>query len=327
VRRPLRLTRRTLLAATALLVPGAGRAEVPWPNRNVRLISSSPPAGASDILTRTLGQALQEHLGQSFVVENRSGGGGVIGTDFVAKSPPDGYTWLTTNVGPQAINATLLPHQPFDPRKDFRHITIVGRLPVAMLVNKDVPAKDLAEFVALAKSKPGALNFGSGGNGTLLHLNGELLKIAAGISMQHVPYRGAQAATQDLIGGRIEAMFDSLPSAAPHIRSGTVRALAVSTPERSPTFAEIPTFAEQGYPQVVTTNWFGIAGPAALPEEIVALMYAELARALKLPTVVERFGAIGVQPGGDPPAVAQAFVLSEIERWAKVVKDTGVTVN
>lgn len=322
------LTRRTLLAATAaLLGPRAGRAEASWPNRNVRLISSSPPAGASDILTRTLGQALQEHLSQSFIVENRSGGGGVIGTDFVAKSAPDGYTWLTTNVGPQAINATLLPHQPFDPRKDFRHITIVGRLPVAMLVNKDVPAKDLAEFVALAKANPGGLNFGSGGNGTLLHLNGELLKIAAGISMQHVPYRGAQAATQDLIGGRIETMFDSLPSAAPHIRSGTVRALAVSTPERSPTFPEIPTFAEQGYPQVVTTNWFGIAGPAALPEDIVAMMYAELARALKLPSVVERFAAIGVQPGGDPPGETQAFVLAEIERWAKVVKETGVTVN
>jgi tripartite-type tricarboxylate transporter receptor subunit TctC len=322
------LTRRRMLAVTAaLLGSSTGRAEAAWPNRNVRLISSSPPAGASDILTRTLGQALQEHLGQSFIVENRAGGGGVIGTDFVAKSPPDGYAWLTTNVGPQAINATLLPHQPFDPRKDFRHVTIVGRLPVVMLVNKDVPARDLKEFVALAKAKPGALNFGSGGNGTLLHLNGELLKIAAGIAMQHVPYRGAQAATQDLIGGRIEAMFDSLPSAAPHIRSGTVRALAVSTAERSPTFPEIPTMAEQGYPRVVTTNWFGIAGPAALPDDIVAKMYAALAHALKLPAVIERFGAIGVQPGGDPPAETQTFVLAEIERWAKVVKETGVTVN
>jgi tripartite-type tricarboxylate transporter receptor subunit TctC len=321
------LTRRTFLAATAASLGSAAFAETPWPNRNVRLISSSPPAGASDILTRTLGQALQDHLGQSFIVENRAGGGGVIGTDFVAKSPPDGYTWLTTNVGPQAINATLLPHQPFDARKDFRHVTIVGRLPVVMLVNKDVPAKDLKEFVALAKAKPGGLNFGSGGNGTLLHLTGELLKIAAGIDLQHVPYRGAQAATQDLIGGRIEAMFDSLPSAAPHIRSGTVRALAVGTAERSPTFPEIPTIAEQGYPQVVTTNWFGIAGPAALPDEIVAKMHAELVRALALPSVTERFASIGVQPGGDTPSATQAFVLAEIERWAKVVKETGVTVN
>jgi tripartite-type tricarboxylate transporter receptor subunit TctC len=323
----MRLTRRHLLAASAaLLGSGVSRAATPWPTRNVRLISSSPPAGASDILTRTLGRELEISLGQSFVVENRSGGGGVIGTDFVAKSPPDGYVWLTTNVGPQAINATLLPHQPFDARKDFRHVTIVGRLPVVMLVNKDVPAKDLKEFVALAKSKPGGLNFGSGGNGTLLHLTGELLKIAAGINMQHVPYRGAQAATQDLIGGRIEAMFDSLPSAAPHIRSGTVRALAVGTAERSPTFPEIPTIAEQGL-QVVTTNWFGIAGPAALPDEIVTRMHAELVRALKLPAVLERFESIGVQPGGDTPADTQAFVLAEIERWAKVVKDTGVSVN
>jgi tripartite-type tricarboxylate transporter receptor subunit TctC len=324
----MRLTRRRLLAASAaLLGSGASHAETPWPTRNVRLISSSPPAGASDILTRTLGHELETHLGQSFVVENRAGGGGVIGTDFVAKSPPDGYVWLTTNVGPQAINATLLPHQPFDARKDFRHVTIVGRLPVVMLVNKDVPAKDLKEFIALAKAKPGGLNFGSGGNGTLLHLTGELLKIAAGINIQHVPYRGAQAATQDLIGGRIEAMFDSLPSAAPHIRSGTVRALAVGTAERSPTFPEIPTIAEQGYPQVVTTNWFGIAGPAALPDDIVTKMHAELVRALKLPAVLERFDSIGVQPGGDTPADTQAFVLAEIERWAKVVKDTGVSVN
>jgi tripartite-type tricarboxylate transporter receptor subunit TctC len=323
----MRLTRRHLLAASAaLLGSGVSRAATPWPTRNVRLISSSPPAGASDILTRTLGRELETSLGQSFVVENRSGGGGVIGTDFVAKSPPDGYVWLTTNVGPQAINATLLPHQPFDARKDFRHVTIVGRLPVVMLVNKDVPAKDLKEFVALAKAKPGGLNFGSGGNGTLLHLTGELLKIAAGIDLQHVPYRGAQAATQDLIGGRIEAMFDSLPSAAPHIRSGTVRALAVGTAERSPTFPDIPTIAEQGL-QVVTTNWFGIAGPAALPDEIVTRMHAELVRALKLPAVLERFESIGVQPGGDTPADTQAFVLAEIERWAKVVKDTGVSVN
>jgi tripartite-type tricarboxylate transporter receptor subunit TctC len=322
------LTRRTLLAATAsLLAAGSARAEAAWPNRLVRLVSSSPPAGASDILTRTLGQALEAQLGQSFLVENKSGAAGVIGTDFVAKSPPDGYTWLTTNVGPQAINATLLPHQPFDPRKDFRHVTIIGRLPVVMLVNKDVPAKDLAAFVALAKQKPGGLNFGSGGIGTLLHLTGELLKIAAAIDLQHVPYRGAQAATQDLMGGRIEAMFDSLPSAAPHIRAGTVRALAVSSAARSPTFPEIPTIAEQGYPSVVTTNWFGFAGPAGVPEDVVAKLHGEVVRALKSPAVVERLDSIGVQPGGDPPAETQTFVLAEIDRWAKVVTETGTKIN
>jgi tripartite-type tricarboxylate transporter receptor subunit TctC len=321
------LTRRDLLAATAsLLAARAGRAEGAWPNRLVRLVSSSPPAGASDILTRTLGQALEAQFGQSFLVENKSGAAGVIGTDYVAKSPPDGYTWLTTNVGPQAINATLLPHQPFDPRKDFRHVTIIGRLPVVMLINKDVPAKDLKEFVALAKSRPGGLNFGSGGIGTLLHLTGELLKIAAGIELQHVPYRGAQAATQDLLGGRIEAMFDSLPSAAPHIRSGTVRPLAVSSAARSPTFPEIPTIVEQGL-QVVTTNWFGLACPAGTPDDIVARMHGEVVRALKSPDVIARLDSIGVQPGGDPPDQTQAFVLSEIERWAKVVTATGTKIN
>jgi len=322
------LTRRDLLAATTSLIAArAGRAEGGWPNRLVRLVSSSPPAGASDILTRTLGQALEAQLGQSFLVENKSGAAGVIGTDYVAKSPPDGYTWLTTNVGPQAINATLLPHQPFDPRKDFRHVTIIGRLPVVMLINKDVPANDLQEFVALAKSRPGGLNFGSGGIGTLLHLTGELLKIAAGINLQHVPYRGAQAATQDLLGGRIEAMFDSLPSAAPHIRSGTVRPLAVSSAARSTTFREIPTIAEQGYPQVVTTNWFGLACAAGTPDDIVARMHGEVVRALKSPDVIARLDSIGVQPGGDPPDQTQAFVLSEIERWAKAVTETGTKIN
>src|SRR5215208_3815313 len=162
----MRLTRRHLLAASAALLAGrAAGAQNAWPTRSVRLISSSPPAGASDILTRTLAQALQEQTGQSFVVENKPGAAGVIGSDYVAKAAPDGYTWLTANVGPQAINQTLLPSQPFDSRKDFRYATIIGRLPIVMLVNKDVPADTLSEFVALAKQKPGALNFGSGGNG------------------------------------------------------------------------------------------------------------------------------------------------------------------
>ena len=261
------------------------------------------------------------------MVENKAGAAGVIGSDFVAKSAPDGYTWLTANVGPQAINQTLLPHQPFDSRKDFRYVTIIGRLPIVMLVNKDVPARDLKEFVALAKGKPGALNFGSGGNGTLLHLTGELLKIAAGIDMQHVPYRGAQAATQDLMGGRLEAMFDSLPSAAPHIRSGTVRALAVSTPRAARRFPRSRPSRSKAIPQVVTTNWFAFAGPAGVPDDVIARMHAECARALKSPAVVERLASIGVEPGGDPPAETQAFVLAEIERWAKVVTETGTKMN
>jgi tripartite-type tricarboxylate transporter receptor subunit TctC len=321
------LTRRSVLAASALLLAGRGHAQAVWPSRPVRMISSSPPAGASDILTRTISNELQSHLGQSFVIENRPGGGGIIGADLVAKAPPDGYTWLTTAVASQAINATLMPHQPYNPRKDFRHVTILGRLPLVMLVNKDLPVRNVPEYVALAKQKPGQLNFGTGGVGTLHHMTGQLLKLAAGIDIVHVPYRGAQASTQDLLGGRIESMFDSLPSAAPHIRNGVVRAIAVCTAERSPSFPEIPTIAEQGYPQVVTTNWFGIAGPAGVPEEIVRKMHAEIVRALALPAVKTRLEGTGVQPGGDTPDETQAFVLGEIERWAKVVKETGTTMN
>jgi tripartite-type tricarboxylate transporter receptor subunit TctC len=316
-----------LLAAPALLLVRTGHAQEPWPSRAIRMVSSSPPAGASDILTRTVSQELSQQLGQSFVVENRPGGGGIIGADLVAKSARDGYTWLTTAVASQAINATLMPHQPYNPRKDFRHVTILGRLPLVMLVNNDLPVRDLKEYVALAKAKPGKLNYGTGGVGTLHHLTGELLKVAGGIDIVHVPYRGAQASTQDLLGGRIESMFDSLPSAAPHMRAGTLRAIAVSGPERSPTFPDIPTMAEQGYPQLISTNWFGIAGPAGVPEEIVTKLHAEIVKALKTPAVKERLANLGVEPGGDTPDATQAFVLAEIERWAKVVRDTGTTVN
>jgi tripartite-type tricarboxylate transporter receptor subunit TctC len=322
-----RLTRRTLLAAPAVLLVRPTAAQAAWPTHPVRLISTSPPAGASDILSRTIASELQQQLGQSFLVENRPGGGGIIGADAVAKSAPDGYTWLTTAVASQAINATLMPHQPYNPRKDFRHVTILGRLPLVMLVNKDLPVTTLQEYVALAKAKPGKLNYGTGGVGTLHHLTGELLKLAGGIDIVHVPYRGAQASTQDLLGGRIESMFDSLPSAAPHIRSGIVRAIAVSGPQRSPTFPDIPTMAEQGYPQLVSTNWFGIAGPAGTPEPIVSKLHAGIVTALAAPSVKERLTNIGVEPGGDTPDATQAFVLAEIERWAKVVKDTGTSIN
>ena len=319
-------TRRTIIAGLAMLAVRPAQAQAPWPTRLVRLVSSSPPAGASDILSRTLANALQGQLGQSFVVENRPGGGGIISADMVAKSAPDGYTWLTTAVASQAINATLL-HQPYNPRKDFRHVTIIGRLPLVMLVNKDLPVQSLKDYVALAKSQPGKLNFGTGGVGTLHHLTGELLKLAGGINIVHVPYRGAQAATQDLLGGRIESMFDSLPSAVPHLRAGTVRGIAVSGPERSPAFPDIPTMAEQGFPQITSTNWFGVAGPTGVPEEIVTRLHAEIVRALATPAVRDRFTGIGVEPGGDTPDQTQAFVLGEIERWARVIKETGTTAN
>jgi tripartite-type tricarboxylate transporter receptor subunit TctC len=320
------LTRRTMLAAPALLLARPGAAQAAWPTRPVRLISSSPPAGASDILSRTLGHSLNMQFVQSVIIENRPGGGGIIGADAVAKSAPDGYTWLTTAVASQAINATLM-QQPYNPRKDFRNVTIYGRLPLVFLVNKDLPVKDLKEYVVLAKAKPGTLNFGTGGVGTLHHLTGELLKIAAGINIVHVPYRGAQASTRDVVGGRIESMFDSLPSAAPHIRSGVMRPIAVSGPVRSPTFPDIPTIAEQGYPTIVTTNWFGMAGPAGVPDDVVAKMHAALVVALKSPDIKEKLAGLGVEPGGDTPAETQAFVLSEIERWAKVIEQTGTKIN
>ncbi|OYW08329.1 MAG: hypothetical protein B7Z53_04930 [Rhodospirillales bacterium 12-71-4] len=331
------MRRRLLLSAialapaqAALAQPAAAQAAATpasWPTRPVRMISSAPPGGASDILTRTLAQALQEQTGQPFPVENRAGAGGVVASDHVAKSAPDGYAWMTTNVGPQAIFPSLRRDLPYDTRRDFRNITLIGTLPLVLIVGRDQPFRDLAGYIAAAKARPGAMNFGSGGNGTLHHLTGELLKAAAGIDIAHVPYRGAQAATADVIGGRIEGMWDSLPSAAVHIRSGAVRPLALSTATRSAAFPDIPTLAEQGFPQVVTTNWFGLAGPAGVPEDVVQAFYAQLRRALASEAVRTRYAAIGVTPGGTTPEETQRYVLAEIERWAGVVRATGVTLD
>jgi hypothetical protein len=280
----MRLTRRHLLAAGAALLAGrAAGAQSAWPTRSVRLISSSPPAGASDILTRTLGQALQEQTGQSFVIENKAGAAGVIGSDFVAKAAPDGYTWLTANVGPQAINQTLAAasalrlaqglslrdhHRPAadrDAGQQRRAGEDAAGVRRARL--EPSPVASISAAAATARFSP---------HRRAVEDRGRHQHAARALSRR-------AGATQDLMGGRLEAMFDSLPSAAPHIRSGTVRALAVSTPQRSPSFPEIPTIAEQGYPSVVTTNWFAFAGPAGVPDDIIARMHAECARALKSP--------------------------------------------
>lgn len=320
------MQRRTLLATLAAL-PASALAQPGWPAHSIRIVSSSPPAGASDILSRTIAAALQEQTGQPVVVENRAGAGGVVGSDFVAKAAPDGYTWLTTNVGPQAIFRELHRNLPYDTRTDFRHVTLIGTLPLVLIVGASQPFTTLQGYLAAARARPGALNFGSGGNGTLHHLTGELLKTAAGVEITHVPYRGAQAATTDVIAGRLESMWDSLPSAAPHLRAGSVRALAVSSATRSAAFPDIPTLAEQGFPDLVTVNWFGMACPMQVPEEIVQRMYQELHRELSMPLVRERFASIGVEPAGEPPEATQRYVLAEIDRWSAVVRATGVTMD
>jgi len=321
------MRRRSLLAALSTILSVPALAQGAWPARPVRIISSAPPGGASDILSRTMAAALQDQTGQSFVVENRPGAGGIVGSEFVAKSAPDGLTWLTTNVGPQAIFRELHRNLPYDTRTDFRHVTILGTLPLVLFVGRDQPFRTLADYVAAARARPDALNFGSGGNGTLHHLTGELFNAAAGMRVTHVPYRGAQAATTDVLGGRIESMWDSLPSAAPHLRGGLVRGLAVSSAARSTVFPDIPTLAEQGFPSVVTTNWFGMAGPARVPEDIVQAMNAQLRRALASPVVRERLAAIGVEPVGESAEATQRYVLGEIDRWSAVVRATGVTMD
>jgi tripartite-type tricarboxylate transporter receptor subunit TctC len=318
-------TRRTIIiAGLAMLAVRPARAQAPWPTRLVRLISSSPPAGASDILSRTLANALQGQLGQSFMVENRPGGGGIIGADMVAKSAPDGYTWLTTAVASQAINATLL-QQPYNPRKDFRHVTIIGRLPLVMLVNKDLPVASLKDYVALAKARPGKLNFGTGGVGTLHHLTGELLKLAAGIDIVHVPYRGTAPMLVAAIAGEVQVVADPSTTALPHIQDGRLRPIAIVGAERHRKLPDVPTTVETGHPKLDAPFWLGVVAPAGTPPAIIDKLNAAFRNALAAPETRARLDALGADVKIGTPDEFGQMLARERAKWTAVVKAANIT--
>jgi tripartite-type tricarboxylate transporter receptor subunit TctC len=313
---------RALPAIAALcLAAGVAGAEE-WPAKPIRIIVGNPPAGTSDVLMRLVAPAMGQRLGQPLVIDNKPGAGGVLGADLAAKSPPDGYTFVVTNVAPFAIDATLFEKLQYDPRKDFVQVALFGTMPTVLVVNKDLPVKTLAEYVELAKAKPGEVHFGSGGNGTLHHLTGSLMSRAAGVELVHVPYRGAAAAMQDVMGGQIQSMIDTLPAATPHIKGGNVRAIAVSTATRSPAWPDLPAMAET-YPQVVTTNWFGLAAPVGVPERILDRMHDEFVAALDVPEIRTRFVDFGVELSRLSRAEVKKFVDEEIERWAAAVRESG----
>jgi tripartite-type tricarboxylate transporter receptor subunit TctC len=308
-----------LLAALATVCAGVAAADE-WPGKPIRVIVGNPPAGTSDVLMRLVAPSMSQRLGQTLVVDNKPGAGGVVGTDLAAKSAPDGYTFVVTNVATFAIAATLYDKLQYDPRKDFAQIAFFGTMPTVLVVNKEFPAKTLAEYVAVAKQQ--RVHFGSGGNATLHHLTGFLLARAAGVELVHVPYRGAAAAMQDVMGGQIQSMIDTLPAATPHIKGGNVRALAVSSAQRSPAYPDLPAMAET-YPQVATTNWFGLAAPAGVPDRILDRMHEEFVRALNLPEVRVRFEEFGVEISGLSRADVKKFVDGEIDRWSVVVRESG----
>lgn len=294
-----------------------------WPARPIRMIVPFAPGGSADTLGRTVAQKLAENLKQPIVVENRPGAGGVIGSELVAKAVPDGYTLLVSGVASHALAPALPAGTPYDPLRDFTHIALIGGPPAVLVVNSSLAAHDLHQLIALARANPGALSFGSPGNGTHGHLVGELLKRLAGIEMQHVPYRGAASAVADVVAGHIPVASTTLSTAAGQIHAGRVRALAVSAPARLPDYPGLPTYAELGFPGLVATIWFSLSGPANVPAEIVERLNAGVRRALELPEVRERLRPEGIEPGRLDAREFTSFVLEEMKRWAPVVRASG----
>ena len=314
----------TLLAVTLCCAALPGLAE--YPDKPVKIIVPYPPAGTTDILARLIGQRLAERMKQPFTIENRPGAGGAIGSVAVAKSPADGYTLVMATVNSHGINSALIKDLPYDAVRDFAPITIVGNTPNVLAVNPSVPAKNLAELLALARAKPGGLNFGSTSQGGSPHMSGELLKSMAKVDITHIPYKGAGPMLIDLIGGQVQMGFDNLPSTIGHIRSGKVRAIAVTTPKRSPVAPEIPTMAESGLPGYEVSAWFGLLAPAGTPKAVIDALYGNVAAILKQPEVVKQLFELGAEPGGNTPEAYAKQIAADVEKWKKVVAATGVRV-
>lgn len=294
-----------------------------WPERPVRVVVPFAPGGTADTLGRLTAQKLAETLGQPFVMENRPGAGGALGSELVAKAPPDGYLLLVSGIASHVI-APLLPRgTPYDPLRDFTHVALFGGPPAVLAVNPSVEARTLTDFVRLLKANPGKYSYGSPGNGTQGQLVAELFKKQAGIEMQHVPYKGASAAVTDLMAGHIPVVSTTLSTAAGQIRAGRARGLAISAENRLPEYPDIPTFAEMGYPELVATVWFSLSGPANLPADIAARLNAGVRQALEQPEVRERLKHEGILPNALDPKAFTDFVAAELRRWGPVVKASG----
>ena len=320
------ILQRILLAALVAIATASASAQT-YPNKPIRLVVPFPPGGTTDILARDAGQVLTQTLGQSVLIDNRPGAAGNIGSDVVAKSAPDGYTLLMATVSTHAINPGLYSKLPYDHIKDFAPVILVARVPNVLEVNPAVPVNTVSDLIKLAKEKPGQINFASSGSGTSIHLSGELFKTMAGVNMVHVPYRGSAPALVDLISGQVQVMFDNLPSSLQQINAGKLRAIAVTSEQRSPALPNIPTIAESGLPGFEATSWFGIIAPAGTPPEIIAKLNAELDKWLQSPAGKELLLTQGALPAGGTPEQFAAYIKDETEKWAKVIKLSGAKVD
>ena len=315
---------RTLTWVVLLILAGTASAQS-WPSKPLRLIVTFPPGGTSDIAARIVGERLGARLGQPVVVDNRPGVAGILGTELAVKSAPDGHTLLLTSTAPIAFAPSTPKPLSYDPLKDLAHVAILGTIPLALIVPADAPAKSVADVVAAAREKPGALNFSSSGNATPSHFMLERFKLAARVQITHVPYKGSAPALNDIMAGRIDGTIDSMPALLGQIRSGKVKALAVSGRERAPQLPDVPTLAESGLPDLVVNTWFGIAVPAGTPADIVQRLGQEILAALQSPEVKLRLDELSFAPAPMSAAETQRFIQAEIERWRPVVAAAGIT--
>ena len=295
-----------------------------YPSKPLRMLVGFPPGGANDIVARITAQKLSETLGQAVVVENRPGNAGVVAAEALAKSVPDGYTLMLGSTGTNSIAPALTTKLPYDPVNAFVPVGLVGIAPSALVVNANVPAQSVRELVALARSRPGKLTYASSGNGTTLHLGGELFKLMAGVDMVHIPYKGNAQALNDVIGGQVDMILSALPPALPLAKAGKVRILGIAMPERLRSLPEIPTVAEQGLPGYEMSTWYGVFVPAGTPPEVTERIGTELRRGTADPKVRDLILAQGIEPLSDTPAEFRAFVNAELAKWAKVVKAAGI---
>ena len=315
-----------IVALVAFFVPAPADAQ-PFPARPAKLVVPFPPGGPLDVVGRGIAQKLSETWSQGVVVENKPGAGGNIGADFVAKAPPDGYTVVMGALSTHAVNPNLYAQMPYDAKKDFAPITLVAITPNVLVVNPALPVHSVKELIAYAKAHPGKLSFGSGSTGSAGHLAGELLKVDAGLDMVHIPYKGAAPATQALLAGDTQLMFDNLANAMVQVKAGKLRALAVTTSQRSKLAPDLPTMAEAGVPGFDISTWFGLMAPAGTPPEVIARWNADVTRILNTPEMRERLIAQGAEAAPDTPAEFTRFIADELARYARIVKASGAKVD
>jgi tripartite-type tricarboxylate transporter receptor subunit TctC len=315
-----------VISAISVATTSFAQTAATFPNQAIRMVVPYPPGGPTDITARVVAAEMMKTLGQNVVIDNRPGASGMIGSEMVTKSAPDGYT-LLANASIHVINPSVYPDMRFDAIKDFSPITQLAQVPLVLVVPANSPIKSVKDLVEYAKANPGKVNFGSAGSASAQHLAGESFKIAAGIQMQHIPYKGSAPALTDLAGGQLQLMFDSMPSATPMINSGKLRAIAVTTARRAKARPDLPTIAESGFPGFDISTWYAYWAPKGTPADIVERLSAAAAQALKNPDVIAKYEAMGAEPVGSTPKQFAAYVESEAKKWNDIVKKSGAKLD